>query len=376
MSHCLRVFMWLMVLSTLLSVTCGFADKIYLKDGTVEVAERVWQSDKYVHFILRGTTDVTIRYAKTIVERVLIDGVEVVVSPSAPATQKSTPVQVQPGPLTAEKEATIQKDATKTTTPHQTEKKLITQTKPAIKLNRMDQKKVGMQKGISFYDPRRDLRYWASRKSKHNTLSAALGALAKMYGQSVSWVETYMGAENDLGIIHQNLMANQGETIKAAVEEVAVRRPPTGLFYNQGKSSPYRIGPNKVFKSQAAAVEALARQYGRSTAWVQEHFGQSNELETIHANLKNAMQQTAAPKKEEAIALMPTGKPLAKGNEFYNPRRKKKYWIGGTERYNSLDDALGALAKKYGVSVELIERYMGNTNDLKQIHENIRTNLN
>lgn len=375
MSHCLRVFMWLVVLSTPFSAALGFADKIYLKDGSIEVSERVWQSDKYIHFILKGTTDVTIRYAKTIVDRVLIDGVEVPIAVPAADAKKDVPAPVQAGGSIFQKETPAQPKVTEDQPAAPAEKQSAIRKKPAIQSNTTDQKRAAKHKGISFYDPRRDMRYWASRQSKHSTLSAALAALAKMYGQSVSWVETYMGEENDLGVIHQNLMMNQGQRETMARDETKVHKPYYGQFYNPGQKQPFRIGPNKLFKNQAAAVKALAQQYGRSIAWVQDNFGQSNELATIHDNLKAALQKTATPKKEETVAVAPIEKTPAKGNTFYNPRRKKKYWIGGSERYNSLDDALGALAKKYGVTVELIERHMGNTNDLAQIHQNLRTNL-
>jgi len=56
-----------------------------------------------------------------------------------------------------------------------------------------------------FYNPRRTLKYWASSKSRHNTLESAIAALADKYGRSPEWVKTNMGNNNNLYQIHKNL---------------------------------------------------------------------------------------------------------------------------------------------------------------------------
>lgn len=56
-----------------------------------------------------------------------------------------------------------------------------------------------------FYNPRRTQKYWASSKSRHSTLEAAIAALAKKYGRNPEWVKANMGNTNNLYQIHQNL---------------------------------------------------------------------------------------------------------------------------------------------------------------------------
>jgi hypothetical protein len=68
--------------------------------------------------------------------------------------------------------------------------------------------------GPYFYSPRRPKKFWASETSRHDSLDAALKALADQYGQSVEWVEAHMGESNSLQEIHDNLT-------QAAAQEAA-----------------------------------------------------------------------------------------------------------------------------------------------------------
>ena len=56
-----------------------------------------------------------------------------------------------------------------------------------------------------FYNPRRTHKYWASSKSRHNTLEAAIAALAEKYARSPEWIKANMGNTNRLYEIHKNL---------------------------------------------------------------------------------------------------------------------------------------------------------------------------
>ena len=59
--------------------------------------------------------------------------------------------------------------------------------------------------GPFFYSPRRPKKFWANETSRHDSLDAALKALAEQYGRSVEWVEAHMGESNSLQEIHRNL---------------------------------------------------------------------------------------------------------------------------------------------------------------------------
>ena len=56
-----------------------------------------------------------------------------------------------------------------------------------------------------FYNPRRTHKYWASSKSRHNTMEAAIAVLAKQYDRNPEWVKMNMGNTNSLYEIHKNL---------------------------------------------------------------------------------------------------------------------------------------------------------------------------
>jgi hypothetical protein len=56
---------------------------------------------------------------------------------------------------------------------------------------------------------------------------------------------------------------------------------------------------------------------------------------------------------------------------FYNPRRTFKYWSGLDGKHHTLDEALTALAQKFGQTPEWVTKHMGGTNDLGQIHMNL-----
>lgn len=60
----------LLLLIGWVTVSGAVADKVLLKDGSVEESVRVWETDRYVHFILKGTRSVEIRYAKEIVDHI------------------------------------------------------------------------------------------------------------------------------------------------------------------------------------------------------------------------------------------------------------------------------------------------------------------
>ena len=63
--------------------------RIVLQDGTIETSDRVWESDRYVHFILKGTNGVEIRYAKDIVSRIERDNEAIEETPLITASENA-----------------------------------------------------------------------------------------------------------------------------------------------------------------------------------------------------------------------------------------------------------------------------------------------
>jgi len=63
--------------------------------------------------------------------------------------------------------------------------------------------------------------------------------------------------------------------------------------------------------------------------------------------------------------------PKTKGTAFYDPRRPFKYWSDKNSKHKTYQEAVQALAQKYGRSSEYIQAHMGDSNDLEQIHSNL-----
>ena len=181
----------------------ALSDRIVLKDGTIEISDRVWESEKYIHFILKGTKTVEVRYAKEIVDRIEPNTFSEAGGgkpPGKPASveQRSEWVSIAtPGKVPP---SGIPQDLQKQTPASPTGKDLSA---------KIDSSMVAGLRNISFYDPHRPKRYWSSQNSRHTNLKDAVDALAALYGRSSEWVEANMGDENDLGSIHLRLLAHK-----------------------------------------------------------------------------------------------------------------------------------------------------------------------
>ena len=354
------------LLICLMFASAGNADRIYLKDGTVVVSDKVWQSRDHVHFILQGTQNVEIRYQKEIVVKIESNGK--IQKPSLPGMQqvppKSSPVAAKPVPKAPKAEKNAAKGTGKDLSSNPP-------TAPAADNDRLT------TRGLSFYDPRREKRYWASRNSKHETLADALQALARQYDRTPQWVASHMGEVNNLSEIHANLARTRDSETSTNQSQTANLPSEHRLFYDSGGPYPYHTGPGQNFKTRKAALEALASQYQQRVEWVERHIGDQTDLDEIHRILTHAAsEQPAKPHQSIPSEVEQDSETAAlDGLEFYNPRREQKYWTGKMERHNTLKDALTALAKQYGVSTDWIESHMGNTNDLATIHRNIRKSL-
>ena len=144
-------------------------------------------------------------------------------------------------------------------------------------------------------------------------------------------------------------------------------QPKTGgiVFYNPRRPFKYWTDRNSKHKNYTEAIQALAEKYDRSPEWIQAHMGSSNDLDQIHRNLAGSISDIPS-----GIAKpSPTKTP---GIAFYNPRRPFPYWTGKDMKHKSYHDAIRALAEEYGQSTEWVQENMGNSNDLVEIHENLK----
>jgi hypothetical protein len=65
----------------------------------------------------------------------------------------------------------------------------------------------------------------------------------------------------------------------------------------------------------------------------------------------------------------------SEGLVFYDPRRPYIYWTDKTTKHKSFNEAINVLAQKYERTPEWIKQYMGQTNDLAEIHQNLQTRI-
>jgi hypothetical protein len=141
--------------------------------------------------------------------------------------------------------------------------------------------------GIAFYDPRRPQKYWSSETRHHDTLGAAIAALADEFKRPPSWIEDNLGDSNDLGEVRATLAARlQGPS--AAQAPVASARGAAVEFYNPRRTPRYMTGPNAPHGSFQEALEALARDFNRPTDWVERHMGPANDVDQIRQSLRDA----------------------------------------------------------------------------------------
>jgi hypothetical protein len=184
-------------------------------------------------------------------------------------------------------------------------------------------------RNIPFYDPHRKERYWATAQSRHKDVDGAVNALAELFGRTPQWVTAHMGATNDLGEIHLNLIRQLENWHQPPAK--ASKTPAAG-----------KTGTPKP-KKPAAKV-------------------------TVKKPTK-----APSPHRKAVRAANPfaSNLPDTQGPYFYNPRRPKKFWANETSRHDSLDGALKALAGQYGRSVDWVEAHMGDSNSLEEIHRNL-----
>jgi hypothetical protein len=136
------------------------------------------------------------------------------------------------------------------------------------------------------------------------------------------------------------------------------------VFYDPRRKQKYWTSKTSRHATLEEAFAALASQYDRTPQWIQANMGETNDLEEIHQNL--------AKQKLEADTDVGQAKQETTGAiKFYNPRRVYKYWTGESSKHKSLDAALEALAQQYDRSVQWVRAYIGETNDLNEIHQNL-----
>ena len=161
--------------------------------------------------------------------------------------------------------------------------------------------------------------------------------------------------------------ANQTVTTKSVRKKIKTpqKRPTGPVFYDPRRPYKYWADKNSKHKNYKQAIQALAKKYNRTPEWIQSNMGDTNDLDQIHRNLSNPQAKSVAPKS----AALANQKPEVL---FYNPRRPYPYWTGKKSKHKSFKAAIQDLAKTYDRSPEWVKQNMGATNDLNEIHGNLK----
>lgn len=305
----INIIIWLHISGSL------YADRIFLKDGSVEETERVWLSDHFVHFILKGTSSIEVRYSKKIVERIEKEGAIQSVIPKLNIKQQDQALpdsDIQSGKAPNNVRSDSKSIVVKRDLDSQKQMKILRESKGAV-----------------FYNPRRSRRYWVTKTLRYNNLQSAINKLAELYYRTPGWVERYMGDENELETIHHNLS-----------KQLAFEKSPQYVDngQNQNQNSVKVIASKEPKQPKTESNKKKKRGLNK---------------ETIYFPKLN----------------------IDKDTKFYDPRRSAKYWTGKMTHHRSLSRAIKALADQYDVTPKWIEDHMGETNALIEIHQNIRKSL-
>ena len=157
----------------------------------------------------------------------------------------------------------------------------------------------------------------------------------------------------------------QINTKDSDTKKISPPKADANAFYNPRRPFKYWTGINSKHKSYQEAIQALANHYGHSPEWIQAHMGDTNDLEQIHQNLAN-------PVLDQETAVVQPPAPKTPGVAFYNPRRPFPYWTGKTLKHKSYNEAIQTLATEYGQSPQWVQKNMGKSNDLNEIHQNLK----
>ena len=149
--------------------------------------------------------------------------------------------------------------------------------------------------GLEFYNPRRSHKYWTSKNSKHNTFKEAIAALASQYDRSPEWIQEHMGTSNDLNEIHQSL-TDQKQNKPPKIQDDNIAKTPDEIdFYDPRRAHKYWTSATAKHNTFQEAIAALAEEYGRSADWIQQHIGNTNNLNEIRQNLTNKKSAESSP---------------------------------------------------------------------------------
>ncbi len=253
------------------------ADIIFFKDGMKTVCEdRAWEEGDEIKCEYKG---LILTYQKNDVLR--IEKITVKKDSEKPTPTKD--VALKPTSQTTEQPAESNESALKMTSALKKDSPPSPNDSESLKTT-----------GLEFYNPRRPQKYWTSASTKHDTFKAAIAALAEQYDRSEDWIQQHMGSTNDLDQIHRNLSNNKVSS-PVEIQTPESDKPPEILFYSPRRPHKYWTSATAKHDTFNEAISALAKAYDRPPEWVQQHMGNTNNLNEIHENLAKSKSADVSP---------------------------------------------------------------------------------
>jgi hypothetical protein len=278
-----KIFLTFLLLA-LFPLAAG-GDTIFLKDGTKITTKKAWEENGLIKFYLKGSESIIITYSKNIIDR--IEGEDTKEKEQSPENLNTPTLPTATAGPTKEKE--VRKKEIEGKKPQSKYQASVTK-KPAGAASTLTFQNQDNEKsdGLLFYNPRRKHKYWVSSTSWHNTLEAAIAALAVKYGRNPEWVKVNIGNTNNLYKIHKNLAKNIPAGKQSFDNSSILSEISNTLFYNPRRTHKYWASSKSRHNTLEAAIAALAKQYAHSPEWVKTNMGNTNRLYEIHKNLTNS----------------------------------------------------------------------------------------
>jgi hypothetical protein len=162
----------------------------------------------------------------------------------------------------------------------------------------------------------------------------------------------------------QPKLSAEKELKTVSIEPAGASRAKGLEFYNPRRPLKYWTSATSKHQTFKEAIAVLAKQYDRSPQWIQQHMGETNDLDEIHQNLASSRVNAAVDAKAAIVKK-------SSDTVFYNPRRAHKYWTSATAKHKTFKEAISALSAKYERPAQWVQEHMGDSNKLSEIHQNL-----
>ena len=265
----------------------GVADIIILKDGTRVEAQNIREENGLVRFSIPNYDGIVITYSSEIVERIVSENAKY--DRRLKSTEDKEAVDSH-----GDTEVSSANGKILGASPVSDEQKKQGETSSigSFRETGIDKSLVESVAGIQFYSARRSFKYQTGPNDRFHTFKEAVDDLAIKFNKDSYWIGQNLGNTNDLEKIYVNL----NRPVDQVDSDTETTSETSGiLFYDPRRVYKYWVGTDSKHHTLDEAIETLANQYNRSSEWVIDHLGETNDLSEIHRNLEAGLQSESRP---------------------------------------------------------------------------------